>query len=78
MWIEQRGQQHRFYWRTADGRRDYEAAADRAQAETFRQAAQLLGLDQARSVLRNPTHARAGGPPAPAAGSPAPAPTAPA
>lgn len=54
MWIEQRGQQHRVYWRNeaSDGaRRLYEPFDTPQDAQQFRSMVSVVGLDVARTVL---------------------------
>lgn len=47
MWIDQRRQQRRVYWRTPQNTRDYIAFGSRADAETFREIArQIVGQQQ--------------------------------
>lgn len=53
MWIEKRGRQFRTYWR-ADDKRHFEAFATREDAERFQAAADIVGLDRARLLLRSP------------------------
>lgn len=58
MWIEQRGQQHRVYWRnqTETGpQRLYQPFPTRDQAELFRQLARTSSLSGALAWLHNPS-----------------------
>ena len=57
MWIEQRGQQHRVYWRNQNEtgpQRGYQPFPTRDQAELFRQLARTSSLSGALAWLRNP------------------------
>ncbi|MCU0283342.1 MAG: hypothetical protein MUD13_05490, partial [Candidatus Nanopelagicales bacterium] len=52
-WIEQRGRQHRVYWRCSDGTgRDFEPFEDRAAATRFVELLGLVGPGPARTFVR--------------------------
>jgi integrase len=52
-WIEQRGRQHRVYWRCPDGHgRDFEPFEDRAAAARFVELLGLVGPGPARAFVR--------------------------
>jgi integrase len=56
MWIEQRGLQHRVYWRTgqATPKKAFEAFASRDQADLFIQLARMSSLHGALAYVRDP------------------------